>query len=89
VVIVLAIGHKVCGFKPGRERWILTAIKSRNTNSFGREVSLSDPWRNILRHAKETCWAWKIFCRRKSLPFPRQLSPACEISSFHGGEYDV
>jgi hypothetical protein len=28
VVSVLAAGPKVCGFKPGRERWILRVIKS-------------------------------------------------------------
>jgi hypothetical protein len=33
VVIVLAIGPKVRGFKPGRGRWSLRTIKIRSTTS--------------------------------------------------------
>jgi hypothetical protein len=35
---VIAIGPKVCGFKPGRGRWILRAIKGRSTPCFGGEI---------------------------------------------------
>jgi hypothetical protein len=38
VVIVLVTGPEVCGFKPGRRRWILRAIKIRRTTS-GRKKS--------------------------------------------------
>jgi hypothetical protein len=41
IVIVIATGPKVCGFKPGRRRWVLMAIKIRITTSVGREVMLS------------------------------------------------
>jgi hypothetical protein len=34
---VLAIGPKFRGFKPGRERWFLRAMKVSSTTSFGRE----------------------------------------------------
>jgi hypothetical protein len=50
VVIVLAIGPEVRGFKPGREKWTLRAIK---ITSFGEEVKPSTPCRNILRHVKD------------------------------------
>jgi hypothetical protein len=54
VVIVLAIGPKVRGFKVNRRRYILRAIKIRNT-SFGGEVKQSTPYRKLLRHVKEPC----------------------------------
>jgi hypothetical protein len=50
VVSVLDIGPNVCGFKPGRGRWILKAIKIRSTSSFGGEVKPSAPCRKTLRH---------------------------------------
>jgi hypothetical protein len=43
VVIVLAIGPKVRGLKPGRGRRTFKTIKVRSTTSFGREVKPSDP----------------------------------------------
>jgi hypothetical protein len=55
VVIVLAIGPKVHGFKPGRGRWILEAIQIRSTTSFGGEIKLSAICRKILRHVKNPC----------------------------------
>jgi hypothetical protein len=44
VVIVLVIGPKIRGFKPGR---------IRGTPSFGGEVKPSVPCRKILRHVKD------------------------------------
>jgi hypothetical protein len=51
MIIVLAIGPKVRGFKPGRERYILRAIKLLSTTFFGREVKPSVPCRKVL-HTK-------------------------------------
>jgi hypothetical protein len=53
MVIVLAIGPKVRGFKHDQGRWILRAIKIRNTISLGGAVKPSVPSRKILRHVKE------------------------------------
>jgi hypothetical protein len=54
LVIVLAIGPKVCAFKPGRGDGFLRAIEIRSTTSFGEEVKLSAPCCNIL-HIKDPC----------------------------------
>jgi hypothetical protein len=64
VVIVLAIGPKVHGFKPGRGRWILEAIKIRSTTSFGGEIKLSATCRKILRHVKNPCESMTEILRR-------------------------
>jgi hypothetical protein len=54
VVIVLAIGPEVPGFKPERGPWIFKAINIRGTTSFEWEVMPSAPCRKILRqHVKE------------------------------------
>jgi hypothetical protein len=56
MVIVLAIGRKVRGFKSVRVRWLLTAIKFRSATYFGRGdrgVKPSAPCRKIIRHAKD------------------------------------
>jgi hypothetical protein len=47
VVSVLAGGPKVRGFKPGKGRSILMAIKIRSMPSFGGEVKPSKSCRNI------------------------------------------
>jgi hypothetical protein len=44
MVSVLAIGPKVCGFKPGRVDVFLRAIEIRSTPFFGRAV----PWLRSL-----------------------------------------
>jgi hypothetical protein len=49
----LAIGQMVRGFKAGRGEGFLRAIKIRSTPSFGGEVKLFAPCRNILQHVKE------------------------------------
>jgi hypothetical protein len=41
MVRVLAIGHKVCGFKDGREPWIFKGEKFPKTPSFEKEVKSS------------------------------------------------
>jgi hypothetical protein len=43
VVIVLAIGPEVRGFKPGKRRWILWAITIHSTTSFEGKVNMSGP----------------------------------------------
>jgi hypothetical protein len=53
MVIVLATGAKVRGFKPGRVRWILKPITIRSKTSFPEEVKPSAPCRKVLRHVKE------------------------------------
>jgi hypothetical protein len=54
MVIVLATGPKVRGFKPGRKRCFFKGEKIRST-SFGGEVKPSVSCRKILRHAEEHC----------------------------------
>jgi hypothetical protein len=54
LVSVLAIVPKVYEFKPGRGRWILKGNKIRSMLSCGGEVKPSAPYRNVLRHFKET-----------------------------------
>jgi hypothetical protein len=49
---MLAIGPKVCGFKPGRCNGFLRAIKIRNTPFFGGEVKLGAPCRKIVWHVQ-------------------------------------
>jgi hypothetical protein len=48
MVIVLAIGPKVRGFKPGLGQWIFKGEKIRSTTSFEGEVKLSAPCCKIL-----------------------------------------
>ena len=43
VVTMLAYGTQVCGFKPGRSRWIFTAVKILSMPSSGGEVKESVP----------------------------------------------
>jgi hypothetical protein len=50
MVSVLAIGRKVCGFKPGQGQ----GTKACSTPSFGGEVKPSAPCRIIFRHVKES-----------------------------------
>jgi hypothetical protein len=53
VVIVLATGPKVRGFKPGRGRRTLRAIKISRTPSFGEKLKPEVPYRRILLHVKD------------------------------------
>ena len=43
VVSMLASGTQVCGFKPGRSRWIYTGVKILSKPSSGGEVKESVP----------------------------------------------
>ena len=52
VVTTLASGTQVCGFKPGRSRWIFTGLKIFSMPSSGGEVKESVPCRS-LQHVKE------------------------------------
>jgi hypothetical protein len=51
MVSVIAVRHKVRGFKPDA---FVRAVKVLNMTSFGGEVLLSVPCRNILRHVGST-----------------------------------
>jgi hypothetical protein len=53
IVSVLAIGPKVCGFKPGQGRNIFKGDKIRSTSSFGGALKPSVPCNNS-RHVKFT-----------------------------------
>jgi hypothetical protein len=56
VVSVLAIGLKVCGFNPGRERWIIKGDNnSQHTPSFRGEAKSSASYRKILWHVTSNC----------------------------------
>jgi hypothetical protein len=61
LVIVLAIGLNVRGFKFGRGRLIFKGDKIRSTTSFGGEVKPSATCRKILRHVKDPCGVWKRY----------------------------
>jgi hypothetical protein len=50
IVTVLAIRHKVRGFKLGWSDGFLMDIESRSTPSFGGKVKPKVPYRKILRH---------------------------------------
>jgi hypothetical protein len=76
MVIVLAIGPKARGFKPGRQRWIFRAIKVRSTIPFGVEVQPSVPCCKILRHVKDTSRHHIDIDRQNSAPFLAQFVPA-------------
>jgi hypothetical protein len=52
MVIVLAIGPKVLGFKPGEDYRCSRAMKICSTTSFGGEVKPAEPCK-ILRHVKD------------------------------------
>jgi hypothetical protein len=52
-VIVLAIGLKVPGLKPGQSDRFFRAIKIRITPPFGGEVKPSAACRKTLRHVEE------------------------------------
>jgi hypothetical protein len=48
MVIVLATGPKVRGFKPAEDDGFLKPKKIRSTNSFGGEVNPSDQYRKMI-----------------------------------------
>jgi hypothetical protein len=53
MVIMLAIGSKGRGFKPGRDDEFLRTINIRSSTSFGEEVKPSAPCFKILRNVKK------------------------------------
>jgi hypothetical protein len=53
MVIVLAIGPKVRGFKPGRVRWIFKGDKSPQHTFLRKGSEAVDPMSNFFRHVKE------------------------------------
>jgi hypothetical protein len=64
IVIVLAIGSKVCQFKPGRRRLIFKGDKINNMNYFGEEEKPST--HVVVRYGKDPCGVSEIF-RHNSL----------------------
>jgi hypothetical protein len=55
MIIMLAIGPKVCRFKLSRGNGFLRVIKIHSTPSFRGEVKPSAPCREILWHIKKVC----------------------------------
>jgi hypothetical protein len=53
IVIVLAIGPKVRGFKPAESDGFLRAIEIRSTTFFGGELKPLAPYHKILWHIKD------------------------------------
>jgi hypothetical protein len=54
VIVVLANGPNIRGFKPGG-RWVFKGDEIRRTTSFGGEVKPSASRREILRYVKDPC----------------------------------
>jgi hypothetical protein len=52
VVIALAIGPKVLGFKPGRGKWIIKGDRNHSMTFIEGEVKPSVPSHRILWHVK-------------------------------------
>jgi hypothetical protein len=71
VVIVLVTGPNVCGFKPGKRRWIFKGDKSPNTTYFGGKVKPPVHCSKILRHVKNPYSMKEIIRLQNS----RQFSP--------------
>ena len=56
VVIILAIGSQVHGFKAGRGRWIFFQnVKIMSMTSFGREVKPWVPCRGFTARKRTSC----------------------------------
>jgi hypothetical protein len=53
VVIVLAIGPKVCGFKPGKGGGIFKGSRNHSRTYFRGEIKQVDPCHKILWHVKD------------------------------------
>jgi hypothetical protein len=74
MIIVLAIGPKVRGFKPCESDGFLKAIQIRSTPSFGGEVKLSAPCRKALRHVKDPLKYDRDADRQNSAAISRPVS---------------
>jgi hypothetical protein len=77
-VCVCSLCPKLRGFKHGRERWVLRAIKVRITTCFGGEVKPSAPCK-ILWHVKDTLRYERDADRQNSAPISRPVSPRFAI----------
>jgi hypothetical protein len=72
---VIATGPKVRRVKPGRQRWILYAIKICSTTSFGVEVKPAVPCRKILRHVNDPSTYDRATDTQIQWPFLTQFLP--------------
>jgi hypothetical protein len=63
-VSVLASGTQVCGFKPGRSRWIFQGEKLLRAPSFGREVKPWAPCRWFTACKRSLGVSWKSASRQ-------------------------
>jgi hypothetical protein len=75
MVIVLAIGSKVRGLKPGRQRLISKAINIPSKTSFGDGAKPSAPCRKILRHVKDPFKYDRYIDRQNSAAIYCPVSP--------------
>jgi hypothetical protein len=78
ICIVLAIGPKVRGLKPSRERWLFNGEKIRSMTSFGGEVKPSSPGRKILQNVKYSLKydRYTKVLRQNSADIARKFLPA-------------
>jgi hypothetical protein len=81
VIIVLAIGQKVRGFKPNRGLEFLREIKIRTVTSFKEEVKPAVPCRKFSRHLKDPYSMNDIFLT-KFADISRQVSPELLLSVY-------
>jgi hypothetical protein len=82
LVIVLAIGRKVRGFRPGRGRWIFNSDKNPYSTPFVRgEVKPSAPCRKILWHVKEPAEYDRDTSLVKTTAVSRQMSHALLVAA--------
>jgi hypothetical protein len=74
VVIVLAIGPKVRGFKPGRGQWFSRAIKVRTTSLFWGVIKPSAPCRKFYDILKNTAEYGQYISSAKFTVISRRIS---------------
>jgi hypothetical protein len=55
MIIMLAIGSKVRGFKPAKDDGNTNKVQIHNTTFFGGEVKPLAPCLKILLHVKDPC----------------------------------
>jgi hypothetical protein len=65
VVIVLATGPKIRGFKSAEDDGVLRAIKIRSKTSCGGKAKSSVPCRKILRNVKDH-YSMKVILRTQN-----------------------
>jgi hypothetical protein len=77
LVSMLAIGPKVCGFKPGWGDGFLRVIKIPSMPSFGGKVKQEALCHMILWNVKTTCRYEQKYFARPNSSFPLHVPPVC------------